>query len=308
MQKSSGILILTGETASGKSDLAVALAERYDAEIIGADSRQIYRGMPIGTAAPNAAQRARVPHHLVECVDPFERYSAGRYVADAIQLIDAIHARNKRVIVVGGTGFYVRALCGDVDLGPQVDTSARQRMQRESCLHDGVFLHAWLTLRNPRRAAELSHTDTYRVIRALETVLAHKPAAEVLPVPATAHENLRSRGISFLKIWLQSEREMLQTRIDRRVDVMLADGFIAEAERVGPDAVAASAVGYPHALAYLAGQLSLAELRAHMIRATRRYAKRQATWLRAEPALTIVAPGGNRFEEVSHLTSQLVKW
>src|SRR5580693_9905110 len=130
-----GILILAGPTASGKTELALALAERFGAEIIGADSRQIYRGMPIGTAAPTAEQRARVPHHLVEFLDPHERYSAARYVLDARRAIDAIAARGRRVIVAGGTGFYLRALAGDVALDAAYDPAVRARLATEARLH-----------------------------------------------------------------------------------------------------------------------------------------------------------------------------
>ena len=279
------VLILTGETASGKSELAVKLAEQIDAEIVGADSRQIYRGMPIGTAAPTATQRARVPHHLVEFLDPRERYSAARYVHDALRCIRDIIARKKRVIVVGGTGFYIRALCGDVDLGPEVDAAARARLQREVRVHDAEFLYAWLQVRNPRRAAELAVGDTYRVTRALETVLAPPD-----PQPLV-HDHLRSCAIPYTKVWMQIEKTLLQQRIEQRVDQMLAAGFVAEAERIGAAAVAADAVGYPQAFAYLAGQLHERELRSLMIRTTLRYAKRQATWLRSEPDLQLIKPG-----------------
>ena len=296
-------MLLTGETASGKSDLAVVLAERFDAEIIGADSRQIYRGMPIGTAAPTLEQRARIPHHLVECIDPFERYSAARYVEETLRLINEIHARGKHVVVAGGTGFYIRALCGDVDLGPQVDLLARERMHREAHLHEPEFLYEWLRLRNPVRAAELASGDTYRVTRALETVLA-SPALE----PQGVHQNLRSRPIPFIKIWLQSDRDVLATRIERRVDHMLAAGFIEEAERIGADAVAANAVGYPQALAYLAGQMNKAELRALMTRTTRRYAKRQATWLRSEPGLIAIAASSDSTNEICRLLANYLHW
>ena len=118
-----GVLILTGQTAAGKTPLALRLAERFDAEIVGADSRQIYRDMPIGTAAPGAADRARVRHHLVGFLDPRERYSAARFVADALATIDEVHARGGRALVVGGTGFYVRALTGDVALSPGAEVA-----------------------------------------------------------------------------------------------------------------------------------------------------------------------------------------
>ena len=127
----SGVLVLAGPTASGKTELALALARTFDAEIVGADARQIYRAMPIGTAAPSDAQRAAVPHHLVGFLDPYERYSAARYVIDARAAIDAIHARGRRALVVGGTGFYIRALCGDVALDPG---QPRAGDRRASCL------------------------------------------------------------------------------------------------------------------------------------------------------------------------------
>ena len=134
-----GVLILTGPTAGGKTELAMELAQRFDAEIVGADSRQIYRGMPIGTAAPQAEQLAAVPHHCVAFLDPYERYSAARYVEDAMAAIDAIHRRGKRAIVVGGTGFYVRALTGNVTLAAQFDDSLRARLAAEARLHPPDF-------------------------------------------------------------------------------------------------------------------------------------------------------------------------
>ncbi len=292
------LLLLTGETASGKSELAVTLAERLDAEIIGADSRQIYREMPIGTAAPTPEQCLRVPHHLVSWLDPYTSYSAAMYVEDALQAIHAIHARGKRVIVVGGTGFYIRALCGDIDLGPEVDGQARARVQREVALHDGEFLHEWLSLRNPQRASEIASTDRYRITRALETMLAGSQTQA-----KRIHPSLRLYQIPYRKIWIQTEREELARRIECRVDHMLSNGFVEEAERIGVHAPAASAVGYPQAFAYLAGQMTLAELRAMMVRATKRYAKRQATWLRSEPDLTIIPPCADRVAAVMQLLS-----
>src|SRR5471030_2147177 len=130
-----GVLILTGPTSSGKTGLAISLAERFDAEIVGADSRQVYRDMPIGTAAPTPEQQARVAHHLIGFVDPHERYSAARFVRDAAAAIQSIHARGKRAIVCGGTGFYVRALVGDVELSPVYGSELRERLVREQRLH-----------------------------------------------------------------------------------------------------------------------------------------------------------------------------
>ncbi len=278
------VAILTGPTCSGKSALALELAERHDAEIVGADSRQIYRGMEIGTAAPSAADRARVPHHLVGFLDPYERYGAARYVVDAMRAIDDIHARGKRALVVGGTGFYVRALAGDVELSDAYDEELRARLEREVEIHPPEFLHAWLTLVAPERASAIAVGDRYRLSRALEIALAKPPAVAKAVVPA--RETLRSRGYDVIKLVLDPPDEELHARIETRTDALLASGLLDEAERVGPHAVAADAVGYPQALAYLAGYASKAELRELLARATRRYAKRQRTWFRSEPHVT----------------------
>ena len=277
-----GVLILAGPTASGKSDLAIELAKAFDAEIVGADSRQIYRGMPIGTAAPTVAQRAAVPHHLVDFLDPNERYSAARFAHDATQAIEEIHGRGKRAIVVGGTGFYIRALTGDVALASQYDAAVRDRLAREARLHPPEFLHGWLAVRDARRAAMLAPGDTYRVTRALEVALSDASATrEDAPL-----RNLRQAGIAFVKLGLDVPLTEIDERIERRTQAMLAAGLIEEAERVGADAVAGDAVGYPQALAFLRGWSTEAEMRATLARATRRYARRQRSWLRSEPDLT----------------------
>jgi tRNA dimethylallyltransferase len=287
---SAGVLILAGPTASGKSALAVELAQRFGAEIVGADSRQIYREMPVGTAAPSEDDRVRVSHHLVGFLDPRERYSAARFVADALAAIDAIHARGRRAIVVGGTGFYVRALAGDIALSPAYDAALRERLAREALVHPPEVLAEWLHALAPGRAAAVAANDPYRITRALEIALAERGRTRRDDAPATA-DNLRTRGIPYRKLYLEIPPDQLQARIEARVDSMLANGLLEEAERIGADAVAADAVGYREALAYLAGWSTRDELRAHLIRNTRRYAKRQATWFRTEPGLVRIPAG-----------------
>ena len=282
-----GVLILAGPTASGKTALAVELADAYGAEIVGADSRQIYRDMSIGTAAPTAAERARVPHHLVAFLDPAERYSAARFVVDARAAIDAIHARGHRAIVVGGTGFYIRALTGDVALDAAHDGALRERLAREARTHPPEVLAGWLDVLAPDRARAIDPRDPYRITRALEVALMRRGASASARAPLPT---LRDGAIPYLKLWLDIEPATLHERIERRVEAMLAAGFVAEAERVGLAAVAADAVGYREALAYADGWATAAELRAQLIRITRRYAKRQATWFRSEPALVRLAP------------------
>ncbi len=286
----SEVLILAGSTASGKTELAIELAREFDAEIVGADSRQIYRDMAVGTAAPSPEQLGEVPHHLVGFLDPRERYSAGRYAADALDALEDIRRRRKRAIVAGGTGFYIRALTGGVALAPQYDETLRHRLAREAHLHPAEFLHGWLERRDPARAGALGLNDTYRVLRALEVALA-QPSATVREGPA---RTLRSAGLSWELIFLDVPWEIVDARIARRIESMLAHGLVEEAERLGSEAIAATAVGYPQACAYLRGWLTQAELAAALERATRRYARRQRAWFRSEPATLWVEPGSVR--------------
>ena len=298
-----GVLILAGQTASGKSALAVDLARAFGAEIVGADSRQIYRGMSVGTAAPTAEQRAVVPHHLIEFLDPNERYSAAQFCRDAVAAIDRIQACGSRALVVGGTGFYVRALCGETTLSAAHDPQVRARLLREAQIHPPQTLHDWLKAIDPDRAATLEPGDRYRVMRALEIALvARRNDTAPLEVPTLA-----SRGIPYLKCYLEIDRSELARRIECRVDAMLANGLLEEAARLGDRVVAADAVGYPQALAYLRGWSTEPELRQALIRATRRYAKRQATWFRSERDL-IRVPSEQGYLAVASLARELPGW
>lgn len=281
-----GVLILAGPTASGKTGLAITLAQRFDAEIVGADSRQVYRDMPVGTAAPSPEQLASVPHHVIGFLDPHERYSAARFVRDAAAAIDDIHARGKRAIVCGGTGFYVRALAGDVELSPVYGSELRERLVHEQRVHGAEFLAEWLGALDPQRAAAIDPNDQYRLTRALEIALASR--VEMQPQDLTPLPALRTRGIPYRKLYLDIPADELERRIVTRTGAMLAAGFVEEAERIGVTAVAANAVGYRDALAYRDGDATLAELRTLLARNTRQYAKRQRTWFRAEPDLTRV--------------------
>jgi tRNA dimethylallyltransferase len=283
----SGVVILAGPTASGKTDVAIALAQELDGEIVGADSRQIYRGMPIGTAAPTDEQLRSVRHHLVGFLDPRERYSAAVFVRDALAAIGDITARGKRAIVAGGTGFYIRALAGDVALAGARDEILRARFAREALIHPPEVMHAWLAAIDAARAAALDPADRYRVARALEVALAAR--SEAGP-PDVERRSLRSEQIPYVKLYLDVPIAVLEPRIEARVDRMLAQGLLEEAERLGDHAVAADAVGYPQANAYLRGHATRKELRVHLVRATRRYAKRQETWFRSEPDVERVRP------------------
>jgi tRNA dimethylallyltransferase len=284
---SEGVLIIAGSTASGKTELAIQLAQEFGAEIVGADSRQIYRGMAIGTAMPSPHQLEQVEHHLVGFLDAHERYSAARYASDAVAAVGDIRRRGKRAIVTGGTGFYIRALTGGVVLAPQYDEALRDRLASEARVHPPEFLHEWLRLRDPERAAALHPSDSYRVLRALEIALA-APTARLGDTRAAA---LAGEGIDWVTVFLDIPWSEIDRRITDRTQRMLAAGLLEEAERIGAGAVAASAVGYPQALAHLRGWSTQNELRASLERATRRYARRQRAWFRSEPGTIWLAPG-----------------
>jgi len=295
---SDGVLILAGATAAGKTDLAIALAQTFGAEIVGADSRQVYRDMPIGTAAPSAEQLAAVPHHLVGFLDPCERYSAARYAIDALAAVRDIHGRGKRAIVVGGTGFYLRALTGGVSLAPQRDEALRERLAREARIHPPEFLHEWLARHDPERARALHPGDAYRVLRALEITLAPQ-----IRIRESELATLASEGIAWQTVFLDVPSAELDARIARRTARMLDGGLIEEAESVGSDAVAASAVGYPQALAFLRGWCTREELRVSLERATRRYARRQRAWFRGERGVLWLQP-----ESVADAAREKLGW
>ena len=299
MSDASSVLIIAGATASGKTELAIEIAREFDAEIVGADSRQIYRDMPIGTASPSAAQLDDVPHHLIGFLDPHERYSAARYASDAIGALDEIRGRGKRAIVVGGTGFYIRALTGGVALAPQYDEMLRSRLAREALLHPPGFLYAWLARRDPVRARALSANDTYRVVRALEVALA-APAARLRSEPV---RTLASEALAYVLVFLDVPWDDIDARIARRTEQMLDAGLLEEAERIGVEATAANAVGYPQARAYLRGWSTKAELRESLARATRRYARRQRAWFRGEPATLWLRP-----DAVKNAVREKLRW
>uniref|UniRef100_E6PFG7 tRNA dimethylallyltransferase n=1 Tax=mine drainage metagenome TaxID=410659 RepID=E6PFG7_9ZZZZ len=273
----SDLCVIVGATASGKSEAAMRVARAVGGEIVGADSRQIYRGMRVGTAAPDDLAQREVRHHCVEFLDPEQRYSAAQFARDAIAAIQDIRARGRRPIVVGGTGFYLRVLRGGIALGQRGDEDLRARIAREMRAHPPEVLHAWLALRDPQRAAAIESNDLYRIGRALEIALA--PARE----EAAAIPTLRSCDLSFRTFALDLPLPEIDRRIEARARAMLASGLLEEAEALGARAVAADAVGYPQALAYLRGQSSFDETLVALARATRRYARRQIAWFRREP-------------------------
>jgi tRNA dimethylallyltransferase len=277
------VLVICGPTASGKSELALRLAEKLDAEIVNADSMQVYRGMDIGTAKPTAEERTRRAHHLIDITDPDQPFSAADFAATADAAISDISSRGKRSIVVGGTGLYIRALLKGLVDSPGGTDQFRQGLHEEAILTGSRSLLERLRLVDPDLAAQLHPNNLVRIIRALEV-------HHLTGVPLSRHQ--QAHGFSeeryrSLQIGIRSERSALYDRIDDRVDRMLEIGLLSEVQgllAVGydPGLKSMRSIGYKEAVAYLSGEYSLDEARRLIKRNTRHYAKRQLTWFNAD--------------------------
>lgn len=279
-------ILLLGPTATGKSDAAVALAERLPLEIISVDSAMVYRGMDIGTAKPTAADRAAVAHHLIDILEPEESYSAARFRADALALMQAISTRGRVPVLVGGTMLYFRALERGLARLPEADADYRARLEREAEEAGWPALHARLAQVDPATAMRLHPNDAQRIQRALEV---HHLSGEPMSVQLRRRHSPPPFRLLRLAL-LPPSRAELHARIAARFQAMLDAGFIDEVAslRARPGLTAAHpsmrAVGYRQLWAYLDGRLDREAAVATGIAATRQYAKRQLTWLRSEPA------------------------
>ncbi len=278
---------LMGPTASGKSALALALAERFPVEIVSVDSAQVYRGLDIGTAKPPPALRARVPHHLIDVCDPAEAYSAARFREDALRLIGEIRARGRIPLLVGGTMLYFRALERGLSPLPAADPGVRAELEAEAARRGWPALHAELARVDPAAAARIHPNDPQRIQRALEV---HRLTGR--PLSELQRRGGAQGGVRLHKAAVApADRERLRRRIAERFEAMLAEGLVEEVARLRrrPELhlglPALKSVGYRQVWRHLAGELSYEEMRARAIMATRQLAKRQLTWLRAEPGL-----------------------
>ena len=274
-----------GPTASGKTDLAIELCRRLPGEVVSVDSALVYRGMDIGTAKPTPAQRACVPHHMIDIVDPAERYSVGQYLTDAGHVVEEIVARGRIPLLVGGTMLYFRALQhGLADL-PNADEAVRARLDEEARQACWPALHGRLARLDPESAARIHPNDAQRIQRALEVhELTGVPLSQLL-----SQRHGQALPCSVAKIVIApSDRAFLHRVIEQRLNTMLAQGFVDEVsalrERADmtPELPSMRAVGYRQVWQYLDGECDYGEMTRRAVVATRRYAKRQLTWLRAE--------------------------
>ena len=292
-------LALLGPTASGKSALAMRLATRLPAEIVSVDSAQVYRGMDIGTAKPSPAERAQVPHHLIDLIDPTGSYSAGRFRADAIAAVQGVLERGRVPLLVGGTMLYYRALAQGIDALPAADPALRAAIDAEARARGWPALHAELARLDPATARRLKPTDAQRIQRALEVCRASGRPLSALHSTPRAAPPFRLAALALVP----AERARLHARIAERFERMLAAGLVEELRalraRCALDAALPSmrCVGYRQAWAFLEGELDRAALRDKGVAATRQLAKRQLTWLRSLPGL----------EPVDKLTATLAR-
>jgi len=284
-------ILLLGPTACGKSAFALRLAAERRIEIVSIDSAQVYRGMDIGTAKPSAAERAAVPHHLIDIRDPSEPYSAADFVADAPGVIAAIRGRGALPLVVGGTMLYAKALRDGLSDLPAADPGVRARLEAEAAAAGWPALHARLAAVDPVTATRLKPNDSQRIQRALEVY-------EVTGVPmARLHAAQQRPPLQLATIaLLPADRAELHRRIEQRFDAMLAQGFLDEARALrargdlDPELPSMRSVGYRQAWSHLEGRTDFAAFRAAGIAATRQLAKRQITWLRSMRETTLIDP------------------
>jgi len=277
------IVVIVGPTASGKSARALELAGHFGAEIINADSMQVYRYMDIGTAKPSVEERTVVRHHLIDILYPDEEFSAALFREEAQGAIADVEARGRRAMVVGGTGLYIKALTSGLIKGGEVDPAIRERLQSEAQSEGRERLYTRLQEVDPTTAARLHPHDTYRIIRALEVY-----ERTGRPISALRGRHCFKEGpYQTLKIGVQMERGELYRRIDARVDEMIRKGLKKEVGHLlemgyAPSLKAMQSLGYKQMTAHLQGAYDLDEATRLIKRDTKRYAKRQLTWFKAD--------------------------
>ena len=280
------LAVVLGPTGSGKTALALALAHQFHGEIVNCDSVAMYREFNIGTAKPSETERARVPHHLFDCVDPLDDVTAGEYARRARQVLTEISSRQHLPIVAGGTGLYLRALLEGLFAGPQRSEGLRGRLRERAAKRESEYLHKILR-RLDRAAADKVHpNDAPKIIRAIEVCLASRQKMSDLWQRGRAP----LRGFRILRLGLDPERAALYERINRRAQQMFENGLVEEAERLmrkyGQRARPLSSLGYRQAVQLLSGELTRDRALQAAQQAHRNYAKRQMTWFRREPGVT----------------------
>jgi tRNA dimethylallyltransferase len=276
------LIVLAGPTASGKTSLSLYLAERFHGEIVSCDSVAVYRDMEIGTAKPDKADRQRIPHHLIDVVDPTEPYTAGDYSRAARTALQDIVARGRIPIVTGGTGLYLRAMIDGLFAGPQRSESLRERLKLSDKKHGRGWLYKILMRLDPKSAERIHPHDKPKLIRAIEVCIAARQ-----PISQAWEQGREAlKGFRILRIGLEPDRDYLYERINKRAAAMFQNGLVEETrwllEKYG-DARPFDSLGYKQAKALLRGEYRETDAISLAQQGHRNYAKRQLTWFRREP-------------------------
>lgn len=271
------LIVIAGATATGKSDLAIRLAQELEGEIINADSMQLYRGMDIGTAKLRLSERQSIPHHMLDLLQVNEDASVAQYQSMAREIADRLLSSGKSVVVVGGTGLYIKAFLDELDF-PETDPAVRERLTEQGRVVGSEAMHAKLAELDPAAALAIPKENLRRIVRALEVI-------EITGKPFTAR--LPHAGKSYYpkaqQFGLVMDRQSLRERIDRRVDAMWQAGFVEEVRTLIPQGIeegktAKAAIGYAQIISMLKGEISESQAQEETKRATRQYARRQETW------------------------------
>ena len=293
----SRVIVICGATATGKSDIAIEVAQAIGAEIINADSMQLYRGMDIGTAKLPEGERGGIPHHLLDVLDVNQDSTVAWYQEQARSMITDIHARSKDAVIVGGTGLYIKAILDDLNF-PDTDPEVRAKLEAEAEEFGSASLFTRLEELDPAAALAIDRANTRRIIRALEVI-------EITGQPFTANlpREDSSRYPDALQFGLVMDREHLRDRIDLRVDRMWEAGFVAEVDHliekgIRDGATAQRALGYAQIIAMRDGTMSEEEAKEDTKRASRQYARRQETWFSRDARIQWVAQHQPRLETI----------
>lgn len=299
------LFAVMGPTASGKSALAVALCQRLGGELVTVDSAQVFRGLDVGTAKPTPEERAAVPHHLIDVIEPTEQWSAAQFAAAADQVIAEVRGRGRVPILCGGTGLWMRALVRGIFEAPDIDPEVRARIRGELLTLGPVALHARLAAVDPEAAGRIQPTDPQRIGRALEVY-----ETTGTPISALqAEHGFREARYRLVGVALEWPRDALNARIEARARAMYARGMVEEtaaalAKGVPPDAPGLAIIGYRDAVRLLAGEIDRAEAERSTVVATRRYAKRQRNWFNHEPDVHWISPELDPEQVLEHLRAR----
>lgn len=289
--KQQKVVVIAGPTASGKSGLAVELSLLLHGEILNADSMQVYRYMDVGTAKPSLSERRAVPHHLLDVVDPDEEFNAALYRSIAVPVIQDLVSRGKVCFIVGGTGLYIKTLMGGLLQCPPADPVLRQRLRDQANSHGLDLLYGRLKELDPVSAKKIHAHDRVRILRALEVIeLTKKPFSDLVQ-----NHGFQDSAFHALKICLQIDRKELYHRINERSLLMVERGLVEETKSLlargySPDLKPMKSLGYRHAVRHLEGRYDREEMVQQLQLDTRRYAKRQLTWFRADPSMLWIDP------------------